>query len=77
MMCNCGGRTARASARDNESKLTWECCGACGRCGSYVLVVEKVQVVAGRAARLAFRDPALLDMIRQRLERKRVESTAN
>lgn len=77
MMCDCGGRTMPASARENGATLRWECCGACGRCDAYALKVEGVQAASGQAGRRAFRDPALVETIRQRLLRQRIARATN
>lgn len=54
--CNCGGFTVRKQAAAGSKTLSWEQCGACGRCDAWKLRDGKAIVAHGEAARRQFRD---------------------
>lgn len=49
--CTCGGFTATTHKRSAGSRLTWERCGACGRCDGFELRHDDELVAMGEAAR--------------------------
>lgn len=67
LMCPCGNMTSAAQARSAGAVLRWQQCGSCGRCGSFELRVDGVQVARGRVARRVFADAAALERVRKRV----------
>lgn len=54
--CPCGGFTLHRKARHGSATLYWRRCGACGRCGGFVLIRPPDLILCGEPARQTFSD---------------------
>ena len=54
--CPCGGMAYPTKSRRGSAVLHWKACGACGRCGAFVLVVDGEAVASGAEAQRQFND---------------------
>lgn len=57
--CSCGGFALKTKAKRDGLTLCYVRCGACGRCGGFVLEAHGVTLTRGEVARRAFGDMAL------------------
>jgi len=71
VICDCGGATfpKKAANKSRAAELSWQRCGACGRCGDWQLEVRGKRVKTGDLARRAFNDHGLLEQVRRRIAR--------
>lgn len=60
MMCPCGNATTPARNKRDPAILRYERCGACGRCGCFVLNIDDHHVAGGQVARKLFQDEEAL-----------------
>lgn len=54
--CPCGGFTVKAQERCGRLVLKYQRCGACNRCGRWVLEEARNTVASGEDARRRFRE---------------------
>lgn len=60
MNCSCGNATVSVRNKRCSASLAYERCGACGRCGGFVLRVDGTRAASGEMARRLFQDEAAL-----------------
>lgn len=69
MICSCGGWTRAQKLKNGAAALSFQTCGACGRCDGFTLIVCGRVVSHSELARRAFNDPGVVAAIESRIMR--------
>lgn len=61
--CSCGGFTLKQKAKRSALTLHYARCGACGRCGGFMLGAHGITLTRGEVARRTFGDEQLTERL--------------